>query len=471
MYRVRCEILLEKTIMTSQEKTKGKPRRRLYLWLMILLLFIVSGFFVAPYAEERLITWLDDDPFTPMCDAGNLELAFIREQNEVFQAYTLRLDGSKPQLVSDSENVSVLEWSPDGQSLGLMTHTDNGYDFDVIQNNEPLNLGYIPSEYFPNWRWSYDSQYVVLFHSYGNGIQRPIEVFPVEYSSSGITITTIEVATRPDWSPIDNRVIFRDGNKLVMASLEGQSYTLRTLREDVTQNYPNASWSPDGRYIGYLNEDEFHFITVHDDSFDDSDLPYIWAVDGYQWSPDGRYIAFRRAAGTTNAFGLVVLEVETRDKMLDRTGLILDDWSEQGLLTSNWFNRDGVRGVEVRMFDNEEFRSTEPIFIYEGSTGLPFSNWTPDNNAIVYRRQGDAGDDDLYYLVPLQDSTNPLTLSADNINLYGKRGGGTPDKRYLTYEGTNNWLYLLDLETYESCRVVEGNADGITRYDWRIIPS
>jgi hypothetical protein len=56
-----------------KEKHKGHSRRRL-VWLLGVLVFLLGGYFSLPYAQNAVVGWWEDDPFTPICDVPEYEI-------------------------------------------------------------------------------------------------------------------------------------------------------------------------------------------------------------------------------------------------------------------------------------------------------------------------------------------------------------------------------------------------------------
>lgn len=440
--------------MTNKEKRKGKPRRRLYLGLAIILLLVISGFFIAPYAEDRLVAWLEDDPFTPMCDAGHLELAFVRDNGiSVVQG-----DGSNPQGVPESSMALDLEWSPTGEHLAFTVAFDH-FDRLYIWDGE---VSASPSESNPgistSWSWSNDEQKIVYNDWSSNDPWVPDEgisylwIADVSNFQNAFILAEGQNLSLPQWSPTNYDLLYWENGEWILAKLENDTYTYHVIHKDIEYAQKTA-WSPDGHYIAYFEQSGLYLVDVKTlkSQFIPADAIFFW------WSPDGQQIA------STSGSEIIIWDIETGSEIWGFTGA-MQDWSEQGIIyssTSTFAPTHYYIELYTANVDTQTTVSFTESINYPGV----FARWSPDNGKILY-----TFDNQNYYLtLPEADSNgdNSFHIATDYINF---NQAWTPDNRYLTYQAENHWFYLLDLESYKSCRVVEGDGNFFTRYDWRIIP-
>lgn len=116
------------------------------------------------------------------------------------------------------------------------------------------------------------------------------------------------------WSPDETRLLFArlprshdpDGDKQIFV------YTLATKKlaciASTEQEYRNVKWSPDGRFLGYVLQDDLYMLdldsgqvtrltssasaTIYNGRFGWVYQEELYLVDGWEWSPDGQYIAY-----------------------------------------------------------------------------------------------------------------------------------------------------------------------------------
>ena len=106
----------------------------------------------------------------------------------------------------------------------------------------------------------------------------------------------------PDWSPVDNRIAFRNcfggdcGIWIADADAGGRT------RVTTGGSDGQPAWSPDGRKLAFISQEEgnFEIYTVNPDGTGQTRLTNRAASDGLPvWSPDGAWIAWRSDEGGT----------------------------------------------------------------------------------------------------------------------------------------------------------------------------
>ena len=98
------------------------------------------------------------------------------------------------------------------------------------------------------------------------------------------------------WSPAGKQIVYTDANVSIIKNssvhvLDLAAHTSRTLASGI-----NATWSPDGQWIAFLDQDTYYSISPA--GGDSKKLFKKWhATSGLVWSPDGRIVAFSSQAG------------------------------------------------------------------------------------------------------------------------------------------------------------------------------
>ena len=160
--------------------------------------------------------------------------------------WTLKVDGTDPQLVLRDGEARSPHWSPDGRLIAYDARTS--VHFISAQGGDPHKLA--DGSIQPSW--SPDSQRLVF-----KGCDGPsCGLYLINIAGSGKTrLTTTADDTVPAWSP--------DGSKVAFACKAGDTWDICTVnldgsdRKSLTANNPendvNPAWLPDSSGIVFLS--------------------------------------------------------------------------------------------------------------------------------------------------------------------------------------------------------------------------
>jgi TolB protein len=199
-------------------------------------------------------------------DAGDRLLAFTKEENGNYDIYTIHADGSElNNLTNNPLRDANPIWSRDGKRI-VFESDRTGVTQIFIMNADGSNVIQLTNE---------NTEHSLL---YTDDIRLPV------------------------WSPDDSRLLFvqkeSDGKTNGLYSLDIENGTRILLASD-TKSIGNASWSPNGEYIGYGLWEEVepggfvpHLYIVDTTGKNSQELskylsenehiftPYFWASDG-----------------------------------------------------------------------------------------------------------------------------------------------------------------------------------------------
>lgn len=458
--------------MTPKDKPKRKPRRRLYLWLTILIFIVISGFFIAPYAEDRLIAWLDDDPFTSICDAGHLELVFSQEG----VSQVVRGDGT---VIGSPQPSSPVYFTPETDLILLSNRSDTLTLINKNTDEEIYSFRYLRGYAFSSDGYLYYMRMLAVSDDtqlYRYNLQTSEEepvgsvvrdlsrilglspderyIFVVEYAADPEILQIV----RYDTATMEARI---------MQTVPTQSYTSIAQVDigNIGYNY-HGYWSPDGRYMHYR---------VYSPS--DEDMAGWWLLDltnpgahperlfshsvyPIKWSPDNRHFAYALEGQ------IYIYDIETRQNIAsyerNEEDLFVIDWRPEGILIGRLYSTGGDSTsfdayYGLQFIDGEWFTQT----LFEADTAI---SHTILNGYLAFHDYSQESYQNMQLLhSELRNWQGKTVMTVPNLTYFSS----TADERYAAYYAPNNWLYLLDLETLNQCRLIE--TPEIRFAYWRII--
>jgi Tol biopolymer transport system component len=201
-------------------------------------------------------------------------------------------------VIDKGKRFGYLDWSPDGQRMAYsMSQPDATHDALVVIDRDGENRRVV-AERGSHPQWSPDGKYVA-FSTGGVGIGWDIAVAPADGSEEYVRLVPGRTFR---WSPKGDAILARNvGPHLRLVSLA--THEAHDLVDDIRPVLPSSgfSFSPDGEQLTFIGSDPYPQEEAHN-------ALYVMNIDGtglqklvkpstavgwgFEWSPDGRYIAF-----------------------------------------------------------------------------------------------------------------------------------------------------------------------------------
>lgn len=190
------------------------------------------------------------------------------------QVYSLLIKGGEPhRLTNDFREAYAPAWSPDGQWISFMA--DDGKQF---------YSGASPVTTYPGIGPIYDGYQVYLMRADG---------------SEAKPLTTSHEFGRVYWSPDSQWIAYistqRDNSEIYKMSIDGSQRQQLTFTPSFELS---PSWSPNGRYIAFLSDQDnipgnYNVFIMDSNGLNMRRLTDSLRFQGAPtWSPDGEWIAF-----------------------------------------------------------------------------------------------------------------------------------------------------------------------------------
>ena len=217
-------------------------------------------------------------------------LAAVFSRREVVKVRDLR-GGIGAMSPDGSEAAFVSDWLP----FDLVISRTDGSNFREYRNvRMPANNCIC---------WSYDKSKLVIGSMNTGSLSAPLQLLDVR-SGLAQEITKIGRVTSQCWSPDNKRFVYESDERLrVYSTEEERSHDLPTVG---TQ----ATWSPDGKRIAFLDKDTYYAV----DSAGTNEKRVLFkkwhAESGLWWSPDSCFVAYVSQAAWFEG-GLFVPDAET----------------------------------------------------------------------------------------------------------------------------------------------------------------
>lgn len=239
---------------------------------------------------RRVSFTTEGNDFDPDIDPTGQWLVYASTRHrETADLYLKRIDGAAvTQLTADPANDVMPAFSPDGRRIAFASDRAGNWDIYIIDitGGQPVQVTNSPAhEIHPSW--SPDASTLVYSTLGQQSGQWELVTVEVERPT---TKKFIGYGLFPNWSPVDNRIVFQRARErgtrwfsVWVIELDAQGEAQRPTEIAAATNAAciTPDWSPDGRHVV--------FCTVVEPGSDDATKPTqadVWIV-----SADGRHRA------------------------------------------------------------------------------------------------------------------------------------------------------------------------------------
>ena len=264
---------------------------------------------------------------TPRWSPDGRWLAFLSDRGEAsvtnpeatVQVYVMRTDTTKAErLTSVPGGVEDFAWSPDSKTVAFIAR-----DQPTTREHEKQAAGYDAIEVDRNFKYS---KLWVTNLSDRKAVQvtkQDFEINELAWSPNGDEIALVVARTQ---MPEDSLLL----SLLVINRATGE--VVRTLSTNVSPISGLLRWSPDGRFISFLEgspptKNFAAWVSIAEASGHNSVHPltkdYAGTVIALGWTPDSRHLLVQSIEGTRQA--LLTIDITT-GTVLKLTGLIQTIW-------------------------------------------------------------------------------------------------------------------------------------------------
>jgi serine/threonine-protein kinase len=203
-------------------------------------------------------------------------------------------------VTDDNQSIEGISITPDGHWLAYDSDVSGTQDIYRLRlgGGEPEQLTTDPrDDFYPAWTRDGSE---IAFYSFRSG-KRDIWTMDADGSNQNPVTTTSGHNRAPQWSPDARSIVFHSDvtgrSELFVVSREQASDIWGTPRQLTVDGGFNASWSPDGRDIAYIDDEVVRVVSADGgEPFavaglpSEPNAPAPWAV---AWSTDGTHIYYK----------------------------------------------------------------------------------------------------------------------------------------------------------------------------------
>ncbi|MEO8096057.1 MAG: protein kinase [Acidobacteriota bacterium] len=228
-------------------------------------------------------------------------------------------------------------------------------------------------------------------------------------SGTPTRLTSTGTVDWPLFSPDGKSILFRDGGSnpgIYSLALDGSNAPQRVIEEKPGQRLSAASWSPDAKWLAYLevvgNVSHIFVRPVQDSKPHLGEArqfsPSTFGQTHAQFSPDGHWIAYASGESGNNEVYVQAFPGPGEKHRISRQGGVSPTWSPNGRelyflgLTVTQSPSISTRAMmAVDLSTAGSFKASEPRKLFEGpySTTIPLRSYdvTPNGQFIMMREQ------------------------------------------------------------------------------------
>ena len=224
-------------------------------------------------------------------------LAFVSKRNESVDIYSINVDGSDEQLLTEQLGVvnNMPVWSPDGKKIAFMSTRDGNKDIYVMDSdggNVQRITDHPAVDQMPVWS---PKSNALAFVSERNG-NADILIYNLEKEELTQLTKSPSNEWDPTWSPNTPELAYvsdADGDPeiyVINADLEIRQLTDNEIGDSV------PAWSPDGRWIAFVSTADGKNSDLFAIYPNGENMQQITSFSGLNtdpaWSPDSKLLAF-----------------------------------------------------------------------------------------------------------------------------------------------------------------------------------
>ena len=264
---------------------------------------------------------------------GKGRLLFSSNQSGNDDVYMINADGTN---MLNLTNHLAEDWgavlSPDGQHIAFVSDRD-GNDEIYLMNPDGTHVTRLThsADRDISPTWSPDGRQIIFMSDrLGNWENTNWQLFVIDIETGIEAQFSDEIIAggmyAPEWSPDGNHILFSSGKpgalQIFTRNEDGES-------EELLGTGTGAIWSPDGRYIAFLDKgatDRYQIFLMNADGKNRRKLTQFDSyLSGMAWSLDGKYLAFTSSVSGKSFIFVLNVEDDGEPVLLVRNAAV-SDW-------------------------------------------------------------------------------------------------------------------------------------------------
>lgn len=240
-----------------------------------------------------------------------------------------------------------------------------------------------------------------------------------------------------------------------LANVKKDSVTGKIIEKIGFANY-NPHFSPDGKKISYLSNQDFDYGTtglyIYDVKTGLSDLISIPVSTNYSWSPDGKKIIFakRNSPQTihhSTVFDIYEYDLKSKEEKRLTTNLraYSPSYSPDGKMICFVVNKDGTLNLEIADADGT---NNDPLTAFNNGEQVYNPKFSPDGKKIIF----DFSFEESRKLAEIDIATGNIGYILDDKGVDYRNPSFSKDGKKLYFSSNRTGIfniYSLNMETKE----------------------